>query len=40
MPYTLDIEDFYFHDSPKINSNESKKLNFLSYDKNFNTIDI
>ena len=40
MPYTLDIEDFYFHDSPKINSNESKKLNFVSYDKNFNPIDI
>lgn len=40
MPYTQDVENFYFHDSPKININEKRKLNVVSYDKNFNPVDI
>lgn len=40
LPYTTDIKDFYFHDSPIINKNENKKFNFIAYDSNLNPIDI
>lgn len=40
LPYTTDIKDFYFHDSPQINRNESRRLNFIAYDINLNPIDV
>lgn len=40
LPYTTDIKEFYFHDSPQINRDENKKLNFVAYDTNLNPIDI
>lgn len=40
LPYTTNIKDFYFHDSPQIDKNETKKLNFIAYDINLNPIDI
>lgn len=40
LPYTSDIKDFYFHDSPTISIKEFKKLNIVAYDSNFNPIDI
>ena len=40
LPYTTNIKEFYFHDSPQINRNESRRLNFIAYDINLNPIDI
>lgn len=40
LPYTTNIKDFYFYDTPQINKTEHRKLNFIAYDVNFNPIDI
>ena len=40
LPYTTEIKDFYFHDSPEINRHENRKLNIIAYDVNLNPIDV
>lgn len=40
LPYTSDVKDFYFHDSPILSMTDHKKLNIVAYDSNFNPLDI